>query len=361
MISTRLPPVRTLLLPLLAILTIGVQPQGTTTPSSCTETITARSGDTCASLADRAEISVTDFLRSNPSVTSCSVLIAGAVYCTLGTAVGPPAVPAASSLPPSGGDPTISGDGTCGGEGGGVTCAGSRFGRCCSAHGYCGSSADYCGEGCLVGFGECGSGGDNAEATSRTVQGATTTTAAAITSVVVVTRTRTVTDTLTARGSTSILTLTLTSVFPSTAVVTSTSVVRATSVRRATSTSTTLVTAVVTAISTRRRGGGGGGGGGGGRSTRRGRPSTTTTTMTQKPKPTPAPAKPSPALPDTPRSCKTFDRIRDGDDCRSVARRNGISLRDLYVYIYLLTYLPTYLPTLHTASYLGPCPGGLHG
>jgi len=47
----------------------------------------------------------------------------------------------------------VSRDGTCGN---GVTCAGSRWGECCSGHGYCGSSDDYCGVGCDIAFGTCG-------------------------------------------------------------------------------------------------------------------------------------------------------------------------------------------------------------
>jgi hypothetical protein len=46
----------------------------------------------------------------------------------------------------------ISPDGTCGGD---DTCVGSRWGRCCSEHGYCGGSVDYCGDGCQPDFGEC--------------------------------------------------------------------------------------------------------------------------------------------------------------------------------------------------------------
>ncbi|KAI1333692.1 hypothetical protein F5Y15DRAFT_410175 [Xylariaceae sp. FL0016] len=44
----------------------------------------------------------------------------------------------------------VSIDGDCGGN---ITCQGSSYGNCCSAHGYCGNTADYCGEGCQPGFG----------------------------------------------------------------------------------------------------------------------------------------------------------------------------------------------------------------
>jgi len=133
---------------------VGVQSQGT---ESCVETVTARMGDTCASLAEFAGISVSQFLRSNPLVTNCEVLIGGAAYCKIGTASGTPTVAAGLPLfPSSASSPSpleTSGDGACGGN---VTCAGSRFGRCCSAHGFCGTSIDYCGEGCQVGLGQCG-------------------------------------------------------------------------------------------------------------------------------------------------------------------------------------------------------------
>ncbi|KAK3357418.1 hypothetical protein B0T25DRAFT_449731 [Lasiosphaeria hispida] len=45
-------------------------------------------------------------------------------------------------------------DGTCGN---GVTCAGTRFGACCSIFGYCGTGDDYClvENGCQTSFGSC--------------------------------------------------------------------------------------------------------------------------------------------------------------------------------------------------------------
>ncbi|RYP80080.1 hypothetical protein DL769_002654 [Monosporascus sp. CRB-8-3] len=63
---------------------------------------------------------------------------------------------------PGGGDPPpptqTSVEGNCGA---GITCLGSEFGDCCSQHGWCGSTAAYCGEGCQSAFGTCdgGSGG----------------------------------------------------------------------------------------------------------------------------------------------------------------------------------------------------------
>lgn len=47
--------------------------------------------------------------------------------------------------------PAISTDGRCGPDNGGLTCVGSSFGNCCSGSGYCGSTEDYCGTGCVSG------------------------------------------------------------------------------------------------------------------------------------------------------------------------------------------------------------------
>ncbi|KAF2814977.1 glycoside hydrolase/deacetylase [Mytilinidion resinicola] len=60
------------------------------------------------------------------------------------------AAPAASST-------AVSTEGSCGGVTG-RTCEGSAFGNCCSAHGWCGSTADYClaSSGCQDDFGTCG-------------------------------------------------------------------------------------------------------------------------------------------------------------------------------------------------------------
>jgi hypothetical protein len=49
---------------------------------------------------------------------------------------------------------TISVDASCGGT---ITCQGSPFGNCCSAHGWCGTTTDYCGVGCQSAFGTCSS------------------------------------------------------------------------------------------------------------------------------------------------------------------------------------------------------------
>ncbi|KAL8713071.1 MAG: hypothetical protein Q9220_002931 [cf. Caloplaca sp. 1 TL-2023] len=44
---------------------------------------------------------------------------------------------------------------TCGSNNGGLKCASSL---CCSSHGFCGTSSDYCGSGCQSGFGTCSGG-----------------------------------------------------------------------------------------------------------------------------------------------------------------------------------------------------------
>ncbi|KAK3322389.1 glycoside hydrolase/deacetylase [Apodospora peruviana] len=52
------------------------------------------------------------------------------------------------------GTTTVTKDGTCGN---GVTCAGSRYGSCCSTHNFCGVGDDYCkvANGCQAAFGTC--------------------------------------------------------------------------------------------------------------------------------------------------------------------------------------------------------------
>ncbi|GAB7360506.1 hypothetical protein MBLNU230_g8456t1 [Neophaeotheca triangularis] len=48
----------------------------------------------------------------------------------------------------------VSEDGTCGGNSG-FTCKGSKFGKCCSIYGYCGSKEDHCGPACDPLSGKC--------------------------------------------------------------------------------------------------------------------------------------------------------------------------------------------------------------
>ena len=61
------------------------------------------------------------------------------------------------SLSPSPSKPATK-DSTCGVKGAGYdgyTCLGSQDGDCCSQYGWCGSSSDYCGQGCQPDFGTC--------------------------------------------------------------------------------------------------------------------------------------------------------------------------------------------------------------
>ncbi|KAB5523097.1 hypothetical protein GE09DRAFT_491478 [Coniochaeta sp. 2T2.1] len=60
--------------------------------------------------------------------------------------------PTATSTSPAG-PLQISQNGMCGN---GTTCAGSRFGRCCSQFYYCGNEDSFCGSGCQSQFGSCG-------------------------------------------------------------------------------------------------------------------------------------------------------------------------------------------------------------
>jgi len=121
---------------------------------SCRRSAVAKQNDTCSSIAARYEMAASDFVEANPSLTNCR-LTAGTTYCLLidasSTVSG--AITEGGCPPP---EPTNipSADGTCGGK---YTCAGSRFGDCCSHNGYCGSSTDYCGVGCNQLYGSCGS------------------------------------------------------------------------------------------------------------------------------------------------------------------------------------------------------------
>ncbi len=84
-------------------------------PNACSEFVTAKSGDTCASIAISAGIGVADFLRDNPSVSSCDSLSVGSTYCVDSTTL------------------QLSPEGQCGGN---FTCLGSKYGQCCSEHGW---------------------------------------------------------------------------------------------------------------------------------------------------------------------------------------------------------------------------------
>ena len=104
---------------------------------------------------------------SNPTPTSAS---SGGIFATVASsssaaesssasAAASPTPAAVSSAPASAGTGsassglTVSEDGECSGA---HTCNGSPHGPCCSQWGWCGSTTDYCGTGCMEGFGQCG-------------------------------------------------------------------------------------------------------------------------------------------------------------------------------------------------------------
>ncbi|KAI0603349.1 hypothetical protein F4775DRAFT_587869 [Biscogniauxia sp. FL1348] len=58
--------------------------------------------------------------------------------------------PSTTTGPAPTGSLQVSIDGNCGGD---ITCEGSEFGNCCSVHGWCGSTTDYCSNGCQPAFG----------------------------------------------------------------------------------------------------------------------------------------------------------------------------------------------------------------
>ncbi|KAM7211771.1 carbohydrate-binding module family 18 protein [Rhypophila decipiens] len=345
--------------------------------AQCSRSIEAHDGDTCASLAALTGITVAQFLKSNPAVTSCSTLTPGRTYCVEGTA--PAATSSATSPVQTSGPLQVSTDGTCGP---GVTCKGSRFGGCCSEHGFCGSTADYCGDGCQPSLGTCGSDpGTPSSSTitpppagtatkTVTVTSTATTTSTAIvsitrasivlqtstvvvTSAVISTSTRTAlvtaTGTVTATvTSTAVITstatasakaVTLTSIVFSTstqyqtAVTTSTAVATRTAVVTSTAkvTSTSVVVETLTTIKTVSITACGGGG----------LVTTIWQTQTNRPTPTiiigttripggPSQPRPTPYLPGSSNRCRNYDQIQEGDTCRQIANRNSVSLLDFY-------------------------------
>lgn len=130
----------------------------------CTVIITARTGDTCATISSLAGITVSQFLRANPSVSSCAALAAGTRYCVdpgFNTAPSPSSTsarPAATSGGGGGGSGAgleVSTNGQCGGL---LTCLTSPYGDCCSEHGWCGGTSDHCSPpGCQAAYGRCDS------------------------------------------------------------------------------------------------------------------------------------------------------------------------------------------------------------
>ncbi|KAB5559522.1 carbohydrate-binding module family 18 protein [Coniochaeta sp. 2T2.1] len=330
-------------------------------PRACTRTVKAQQGDTCASLSKAQGISVSEFLLNNPTITSCD-LTAGSSYCVAEDGNG--GAPSPSPTPSL----VISTDGTCGN---GVTCAGSKWGACCSEHGYCGSTNDYCNAGCQAAFGSCGAvssstgppitqpwGTGTVYVTATTVITSTAVTSSTryttiavpgtVTSVVLTTSTvvRTAssvaltTSTVTA---TSVVTQTAsnTAVVTYTSLVfaTSTSLVFETSTRVTTSTSlitktatslvlgtatvtrtvtadrTAVTTTVVTAACS---------------PTRPDTPITRTTTS-RPPSQTPTNV-PTPVFPGTVSNCKRYYQIRNNDTCQSIVGGNGITFAQFYAW-----------------------------
>ncbi|KAB5585176.1 hypothetical protein GE09DRAFT_18014 [Coniochaeta sp. 2T2.1] len=242
---------------------------GSAFAATCTLTVVAKAGDTCASLSTANALTVAQFIQLNPSISTCS-LSPGTTYCVSDNpAATPPrttAAPAPTTSAPAAGPtwtlvPSPDGsDGICGGE---YTCLGSVYGDCCSENGYCGNTTEYCGAGCNSVFGRCGGGlpvDDPGAGTPTTVTvtviGGPSTCAAA--------PTRTVTATITVNQ-----------------------------------TVTRLQTVTQTA--------------------------TVTTTAA-------APSKPSPILEGTTSRCKTYYQWKNTDRCESVARAVGVSLAQLYVW-----------------------------
>lgn len=136
--------------------------------AACSTYVLAQTGDTCATLASLAGISVTQFLRSNPNVTGCDKLSAGTNYCVDPNAASTRASSAAATAPtqqPGSGGLVVTTDGHCGD---GYTCAGSEFGDCCSEHGWCGESTEHCGPMCQKPFGICAGSSDTSVATTPT-------------------------------------------------------------------------------------------------------------------------------------------------------------------------------------------------
>ncbi|KAH7410795.1 hypothetical protein BKA64DRAFT_363920 [Cadophora sp. MPI-SDFR-AT-0126] len=83
---------------------------------------------------------------ANGRIRTSTVPIVVIVTATASAPIyGPSSVPSDSAF-------TVSTNGECGGK---QTCMGSVYGNCCSKWGWCGSTADYCGAGCMSDFGKC--------------------------------------------------------------------------------------------------------------------------------------------------------------------------------------------------------------
>lgn len=237
----------------------------------CTRSTTAENGDTCASMATREGVTVADIIKYNPSITSCSKLTTGETYCLemtdspgASSSATSPSTPAATLKP--------SVDGDCGN---GVTCIGSKYGDCCSEHGYCGRTDSYCNAGCQSAFGLCGRTPDEPGEPTPTLPSSTSAkpSGGSVTSTIFQTVLTTVTVTSTSRL-----------VQPTTSVVLTTSVKTSTRLVTQTTTSILVVTSTITTIKTISSFAAGCG-----------------------PAPTSTPGVPTPTLPNTASNCE-FDR-----------------------------------------------------
>lgn len=107
--------------------------------------------------------------------------------------------PATSTTPPYTGPFQVSQDGMWGND---TTCAGSRFGSCCSEFYYCGSGSSFCGVGCQAQFGSCGvPGGSSTVTVTSTVTMTSSITVSVGSGTIPMPITTTVTQTITVGGS----------------------------------------------------------------------------------------------------------------------------------------------------------------
>ncbi|GAB7346819.1 hypothetical protein MBLNU459_g1915t1 [Dothideomycetes sp. NU459] len=115
--------------------------------------VAAQTGDGSYDLASASSVdsttTTTSYTLAISPVSTASASTSPALSSYLATASASE-VPATSA---NAADLSISTDGACGT---GVTCQGSTFGNCCSSHGWCGQSSDYCDAGCNSQFGSCG-------------------------------------------------------------------------------------------------------------------------------------------------------------------------------------------------------------
>jgi len=124
---------------------------------------------------------------------------AAVLACLLGLGHVATAVAAGNVSPPLANQAglEISTDGSCGN---GITCEGSVWGRCCSAHGYCGNDDAYCGAECQVAFGACGLGTVTCPAPSDVLPSTVTVSVCATRITVTATRWETASTTFTVGG-----------------------------------------------------------------------------------------------------------------------------------------------------------------